>query len=139
MKIGVVVSQFNQVITDRLLSGTEKGLREQGVDFEVYRVPGAFEISLMAEALARRGGLDGLVVLGVLIEGETDHYKAICRSVTEGVTRVMLDHRLPIAFEVLMVEEERLAYARSEEHPESNKGYWAAYSVVSMIKLLRAL
>jgi len=96
MKIGIVVSQWNTAITDKLLHGAETGLRERDISFEVFKVPGAFEIPLMAAHLAGTGDFDGLIALGVVVAGETNHYNMICRACTDGILRVMLDHKLPI-------------------------------------------
>jgi 6,7-dimethyl-8-ribityllumazine synthase len=139
MKIGVIVSQFNVAITDRLLSGAEKGLKEQAIGYEVFRVPGAFEIPLMAAELAASGHYQGLIALGVVIKGETDHYDMICRACVDGIRQVMLEHRIPITFEVLMVSDAKLAMARAGDRPDNNKGYQAAYNAVSMVKHLQSL
>lgn len=141
MKIGIIVSQFNSEITDKLLAGAERGLSEieqkadVEVEYEVFKVPGAFEIPLMAVRLAESKRFDGLIALGVVIKGETDHYDMICRGCTDGIMRVMLDHKIPIAFEVLMVENEQLALARSGDD-STNKGYVAAEVVMEMVRLL---
>ena len=137
MKIGIVVSQWNAAITDKLLHGAETGLREMDIPFEVFKVPGAFEIPLMAATLAEAGDFDGLIVLGVVVEGETNHYNMICRACTDGILRVMLDHKLPIAFEVLMVDDAEKAKARASDRMTNNKGYTAAGIVVEMVGLLK--
>lgn len=139
MKIAIIVSQFNVAITDRLLQGAEKGLQEQGLDYEVFRVPGAFEIPLMACELAASGRYQGLIALGVVIKGETDHYDRVCGACVDGIRQVMLEHRLPIIFEVLMVHDAHLAIARSGERAEDNKGYQAAYQAVTMVQNLEAV
>lgn len=140
MKIGIIVSQFNSEITDKLLAGAERGLKDLGkggayvtVEYEVFRVPGAFEIPLMAAHLAESKRFDGLIALGVVIKGETDHYDMICRGCTDGIMRVMLDYKIPIAFEVLMVEDEKLALARAGDD-STNKGYVAVGVIVEMLR-----
>lgn len=136
MKIGLVVSQWNLAVTDKLLYGAETALRELGVSYEVTRVPGAFEIPLMAAHLATQGGYDGLIVLGVVVKGETYHYEMVCRACTDGVMRVALDHGIPIAFEVLMVDDVEKAKARASDVFGQNKGYAAVGVVMEMIRLL---
>lgn len=137
MKIGIIATQWNTAIVDKLLHGAEIGLREMDIAFEVIRVPGAFEIPLMAAQMATTGNFDGLIALGVVIKGETDHYDMICRACTDGIMRVMLDHRIPIAFEVLMVDDAEKARARASDKMNGNKGYTAAGVVVEMVHLLK--
>lgn len=137
MKIGIIVSQWTPSVTDKLLMGAETGLREMDAEYEVFKVPGAFEIPLMASHLASRGDFDGLITLGVIIKGETDHYDMICRACVDGIQRVSLDHKIPIAFEVLMVNEVALAVARASDHLPQNKGYTAAGVVAEMVGLLK--
>ena len=137
MKIGIIVSQFNSAITDQLLKGAEKGLKEQSMDYTIFRVPGAFEIPLMAAELSATNAYDGLIALGVVIKGETDHYDMICRACVDGIRQVMLQERIPITFEVLMVANAQLALDRAGDRPDNNKGYQGAYHVVSMVKQLQ--
>ena len=135
MKIAIIVSQFNSEITDKLLAGAERGLKEKNPEkeFEGFKVPGAFEIPLMAAHLAESKRFAGLIALGVVIKGETDHCEMICRGCVDGIMRVMLDHKIPIAFEVLMVDDERKALARAGDD-SSNKGYVAAEVVLEMVR-----
>lgn len=132
MKIGIVASRFNGEIVERLLEGARRVLMEAGVEFEVFDVPGAFEIPLMAARLAESKMFAGLIALGVVIKGETDHYDIVCRGCTDGVMRVILDYKIPIAFEVLMVDDEKLAMARADESDEVNAGAIAAWVVLEM-------
>lgn len=139
MRIGIVVAEFNAVITDKLLAGAERGLQEQQIDYEVFQVPGALEIPLLCAELAETGHYQGLIALGVVIQGETDHYTMVCRGSLDGVLEVQLRYHLPIAFEVLMVANARLALERAGDRADNNKGYQAAYHVVSMVKLLPSI
>lgn len=134
MKIGILVSQFNVEITDRLLAGAERGLKSFEGTYDVVKVPGAFELPLAAAKLAETNHYDALIALGVVVKGDTDHYDMICRACTDGLLRVMLDHQIPIAFEVLMVAEERLAAERAGED-DDNKGFVAAQVAREMIRL----
>src|SRR3989338_10624857 len=104
MKFGIIVSRFNNFVTDRLLEGALDGLKSHGGEegnIDIVRVPGAFEIPLMAEKLAAGGKYDALVCLGAVIRGDTPHFDYIAEAVTSGLSRVMLEHRLPVAFGVL--------------------------------------
>ena len=112
MKIGVIVSKFNNEITEKMLFEAEKVLNEKEVNYEIERVPGAFEIPLIAQRMAKTGEYDALMTLGCVIKGETDHYDMVCRACVDGIREVMLKFDLPIAFEVLMVDSIKKAEAR---------------------------
>ncbi|EKD93708.1 MAG: 6,7-dimethyl-8-ribityllumazine synthase [uncultured bacterium] len=138
MKIGIIVSQFNLFITDKLLAGAERGLKEQGVEYEVVKVPGAFEIPLIAAKMARSKQYDALITLGVIIEGKTEHYMMVCRACTDGIKEVMLKYEIPIAFEVLMVRKTEHALTRAGDREDNNKGYTAAMVAVEMAGLMKS-
>lgn len=149
-KIGIVVSRFNEDITENLLKGAIHGLEKYSVPegmIEVVRVPGAFEIPLTAKKLFQ-GGCDVVIALGVIIKGETEHYEYVCKETADGIMRVQLDEGKPIIFEVLMVDDVKKAEARSvipmdahgkmlEGSPNwlKNKGYIAALNALEMIDL----
>ena len=134
MKIGIIVAEFNSAITEKLLQGAERGLKEEGVEYEVVRVPGAFEIPLAALRMAKSKEYKALIALGCVIKGETDHYDMICRACVDGIKDVMLKYEIPIVFEVLMVREAQLAEERAGSQPGNNKGYSAAKVATEMIK-----
>jgi 6,7-dimethyl-8-ribityllumazine synthase len=137
MKIGVIASRWNSAVTDKLLSGAVTGLQEGDIEYEVVRVPGAFEIPLMALKMAESGDYDGLIALGVVIKGETLHYEMICRACVDGILKVTLDTRVPIAFEVLMVDDVSKAKSRASDNMKENKGHMAVAVVTEMIDVLR--
>jgi 6,7-dimethyl-8-ribityllumazine synthase len=112
MKIGIIVAKFNNEITEKMLFEAEKVLNEKGANYEIERVPGAFEIPLIAQRMAKLKEYDALITLGCVIKGETDHYDMVCRACVDGISKVMLKHDLPIAFEVLMVDSIKKAEAR---------------------------
>ncbi|GAB4142653.1 MAG: 6,7-dimethyl-8-ribityllumazine synthase [Planctomycetota bacterium] len=115
-RVAIAVSRFNEEITERLLDGALQALREAGVaddDVTVVRVPGAFELPLAAQSLCRAGGVDAVIALGAVIEGDTDHYIHVCRAATDGLLRVSLDEGTPVAFGVLTCREERQALDRA--------------------------
>lgn len=138
LKIGVVTARFNNEITEKLEEGAI-GYLENCENVEIFAalVPGAVEIPLACQAFLD-GGCDGVVALGVVIRGETSHYDYVCNSVTDGVTRLMLDYKKPIGFGVLTTENEEQALARAGgEH--GNKGAEAAQVVMEMIGLTQEI
>jgi 6,7-dimethyl-8-ribityllumazine synthase len=141
LRVGVVVSRFNHLITARLLEGTVRELAERGCkddDVHVAWVPGAFEIPLAARALACTGRYAAVVALGVVIRGGTPHFDYVCRAVTDGVRDVMRDTGIPIGFGVLTTDDVDQALARAGG-TEGNKGEEAARAAVEMAQLLRAI
>jgi 6,7-dimethyl-8-ribityllumazine synthase len=140
IKIGVVTSRFNTEITEKLETGAIdflEGLTNLKPEILVVRVPGVVEIPIAAQALLDRG-CEGVVALGCVIRGDTSHYDYVCDSVTEGVTRLMLDHKKPIGFGVLTTENEAQAMDRAGGKM-GNKGQEAAEVVLEMIGLLKSI
>lgn len=138
LKIGVVTSRFNEEITQKLEDGALSFL--ENIDVEIYnvKVPGAVEIPLAAQALLEYKKVDGVVVLGAVIRGETTHYEEVCRSVERNCSRLMLDYKKPIGFGVLTTENEEQALDRVGG-AHGHKGYEAAQVVVEMIGLLQEI
>lgn len=137
-RIAIVMSRYNGYIVDRLLQGCMSTLKAGGIednDLVLVEVPGAFEIPVAADALARRGGLDAIITLGAVVRGETPHFDFICRTCADGINRVSLDHGLPVVFGVLTVDTVQQAMDRSGEE-ESNKGSEAARTALDMISVL---
>ena len=141
MKFGVVVSRFNDLVTDRLLEGALDGLKSHGGEeknIDVVRVPGAFEIPLLAEKMAASGRYDALVCLGAVIRGDTPHFEYISDAVTRGIGAVILKHRIPIAFGVLTTNNVEQAMERAGAKTE-NKGFEAALTAIEMASLNREI
>lgn len=141
MKFGVVVSRFNNLVTDRLLEGALDGLKSHGGEeknIDVVRVPGAFEIPLLAEKMAASGRYDALVCLGAVIRGDTPHFEYISDAVTRGIGAVILKHRIPIAFGVLTTNNVEQAMERAATKTE-NKGFEAALTAIEMASLNREI
>lgn len=137
LRIGIVVSRFNSAVTDRLLSGALEALRTHGAserDIEIVQVPGAFEIPLFAKILADGGRLDAIVCLGAVVRGETPHFEYISAAVVDGIARLSVEHRLPIALGVLTTNSIEQALERSQPDP-GNKGYEAAVTAIEMANL----
>lgn len=131
MKIGVIVSKFNNEITEKMLFEAEQILNASKINYEIERVPGAFEIPIIAQRMAKTGAYDALLALGCVVKGETDHYKMVCRACVDGISEVMLKYDLPIAFEVLMVDSIELAEVRiSRGKNAAEVAIWMAKSQI---------
>lgn len=141
-KIAIVVSQFNKEISDRLLAGAVSALKDNGINHrecKLVEVPGAFEIPVTVAKLIDSGKYDGIIALGCVIKGETDHYDAICDGVTYGIQKVSIESRIPVMFGILMCEEKKYALARSLKMPRVNKGYQCTKSLLEMMRLFKGL
>jgi 6,7-dimethyl-8-ribityllumazine synthase len=141
MRFGVVVSQFNGLVTERLQAGAIDSLCRHGVreeDIDVVQVPGAFDIPLFAKKMAASGRYDALICLGAVIRGETPHFDYISSAMTQGIKEVMLAHGLPVTFGVLTTESVDLALDRAGAKL-GNKGAEAALSAIEMVNALREL
>jgi 6,7-dimethyl-8-ribityllumazine synthase len=139
-RYAIVVSAFNEDITSGLLQGARALLHERAVadaDVTVVRVPGAYEIPLMAQALARAGAHDAIICLGCLIKGDTMHFEYIASAVAHGIMDAGLATGVPMAFGVLTTLTDEQAKARAGDGPE-NKGREAAQAAVEMAALLAA-
>jgi 6,7-dimethyl-8-ribityllumazine synthase len=141
LRVAIVVARFNHLVCARLLEGCVEELRRRGIrerDVEVAWVPGAFEIPLAASALAASGRYDALVALGVVVRGGTPHFEYVCRGVTDGALRVMLDSGVPVAFGVLTVDDVEQAWERTGG-AEGHKGVEAAVAAIEMARLVPRL
>jgi 6,7-dimethyl-8-ribityllumazine synthase len=141
LKIAIVVSQFNLMITERLLQGALDVLRRTGIAEEtirVVRVPGSFEIPLAAQRLAQTEKFDAIVCLGSVIRGETPHFDHICRQVTRGIGEVALKFNLPVTYGVITADTVEQAMNRAGLK-YGNKGADAAVSAIEMANLIREL
>ena len=137
LRIGIVQARFNQAITDALAQSCRAELLELGVaesDIAHVTVPGALEVALALHALAESEDYDALIALGCIIRGETYHFELVANESGAGVTRVSLDHQLPIANAILTVENLEQAQVRSDE-----KGRDAARVAVEMANLMENL
>jgi 6,7-dimethyl-8-ribityllumazine synthase len=141
IKIGIIVSRFNDFITQKLLDGALEGLRSHGSDEDdvtVIRVPGAFEISLLADRMAASGKYDALVCLGAVIRGDTPHFEYVSEAVTRGIGEAIARYRIPMGFGVLTTNNVEQAMERSGSK-DANKGYEAALTVLEMVDVIRRL
>lgn len=135
LRFGIVVSRFNSSITEKLLTGALKTLKEQGARLPtVVWVPGAFEIPLALQKLARQRRYHALISLGAVVRGETPHFDYICKEAARGVMKVMLREELPIAFGILTTNSVKQALERAGGR-RGNKGSEAALTAIEMARL----
>lgn len=141
LRFGIVVSRWNAFITERLLDGALDTLVRHGADgdaIDIARVPGTFEVPLVAQRLARSGRYDAVICLGCLIRGSTPHFDYIASECSKGIGQAMLQSGVPVAFGVLTTESIEQAIERAGTKA-GNKGAEAAGAAVEMANLLRAL
>jgi 6,7-dimethyl-8-ribityllumazine synthase len=141
LRVAVVVSKYNDFVTDRLQAGALAGLAAMGVasgDVTVVKVPGAFEISLAAQQAAASTKHDAVVCLGCLIRGATAHFEYIASAVSHGITAAAAATGVPIAFGVLTTNSVEEAIERAGDGP-SNKGWEAAVAAVDMATVIAQL
>jgi len=141
LKIGIVVSRYNQFITEKLLEGALDGIKSHGGDVEnatIVHVPGAFEIPLIAEKMAASGQYDALVCLGAVIRGDTPHFDYVCDAVTRGIGDAVRTYKIPISFGVLTTDNVQQAMERAGAK-DANKGYEALLTAVEMVNVIRQI
>jgi 6,7-dimethyl-8-ribityllumazine synthase len=139
LNIGIVVSRFNELVTNRLLDGCLDTLVRHGVadgDVTVYWVPGSFELPYLASRLAEEKRHDALICLGAVIRGATPHHGYIAAEVTKGIAAISLKTGVPVIYGVLTTDnlEQALERAGSKQH---NKGADAAFSAIEMANLYK--
>ncbi len=141
LRVAVACARFNDLITERLLTGARDGLVRHGVDEDSITeawVPGAFELPLAAMQLAASGEYDAVICLGAVIRGATGHYDQVANNVASGIAKVSLDTGVPVVFGVLTVETIEQAIERAGTKA-GNKGYESAETAIEMADLLRQL
>ena len=137
-QFAIIVSEFNQTITSRLLEGALSRFRENGVaddSITVVHVPGAVEIPLTAQLLAKTYRYHSLICLGAVIRGETDHYDYVCQQVSVGCQKVMLEHEVPVIFGILTTNTEEQALERAGGR-EGHKGKDAVDAALAMVRVV---
>lgn len=138
-RVAIVVSRWNDEITESLLNGALAALDRQGVSEDritVLRVPGAFELPLVVQKAANTGRVEGVIALGCVIRGDTPHFDYVCSECTRGIGDVSLRTGLPVGFGLLTCDTVEQAKLRSGNDRE-NKGEEAALTVLEMISLLK--
>jgi 6,7-dimethyl-8-ribityllumazine synthase len=139
--IGIVVSEWNGHITSKLLEGAVETLLNAGVkeeNIQIRQVPGAFELPLGAQWLAQDKSIQGVIAIGVVIQGETRHFDFVCSGTTQGIVDVTLKYDKPIGFCLLTDNTEQQSIDRAGGK-HGNKGVEAAVTVLRMIELKKTL
>ncbi len=138
-RVGLVVSRFNQLITSKLLEGALDALKKLGAedaDIVIYKVPGSFEVPLIAKKLAQSKKVDGIVCLGALIRGDTPHFDFLGAEVTKGLAQISIEDGIPISFGILTVETIEQGIERAGTKA-GNKGWDAAFSLIETLNLIK--
>lgn len=141
MKIGIVISKFNEMVGKSLLEGALDALSRFGIPTDQIAVawtPGAFEIPLIAKQMALSGNYDGIICLGAVIRGATPHFEYVASQATSGIAQIGLEFNLPVLYAVLTTNTIEEAIERAGTKA-GNKGYDAALAAIEMIDLMRQL
>ena len=140
-RFGIIVARFNDFISDRLLGGALDALIRSGAkdeDIEVAKVPGAFEIPLIADKMAKLGKYDAIICLGAVIRGSTPHFDYVCAEASKGIASVSLDQGVPIMFGILTTDTIEQAIERAGTKA-GNKGWDVAMGAIEMADLAEQL
>ncbi|NCO68479.1 MAG: 6,7-dimethyl-8-ribityllumazine synthase [Nitrospirae bacterium CG_4_10_14_0_8_um_filter_41_23] len=141
LKFGVVISRFNDFITSRLLDGAKDALLRHGAkeeDIDVIKVPGSFEIPMVAKRLALKGTYNAIICLGTVIRGATPHFEYIAAEVSKGIASASMETGIPIAFGIITSDTIEQAVERAGTK-SGNKGWDAAITAIEMAQLLKKL
>ena len=139
LDVVVIAGTWHETITDGLIAGAQRALDASGATYRVVRVPGSFELPVVAKA-ALEAGADAAVALGVIIRGGTPHFEFVSNAATDGLTRVALDTGKPVGFGVLTLDDEAQGIARAGlPGSEEDKGFEAADAAIRTAVVLREL
>lgn len=139
LDVVVVAGTWHETITDGLIAGAQRALDASGATYRVVRVPGSFELPVVAKA-ALEAGADAAVALGVIIRGGTPHFEFVSNAATDGLTRVALDTGKPVGFGVLTLDDEAQGIARAGlPGSDEDKGFEAADAAIRTALVLRGL
>ena len=141
LRVGVVVSRFNNLITERLLEGAMDRLTRSNVAdsaIDICRVPGAFEVPRAAKVMAETERYDGIIALSAVIRGATPHFEYVAAEVSKGLATLSLDSPVPVAFGVITADTVEQAIERAGTKA-GNKGAQAAESLIEMVNVLREI
>jgi len=139
LRVAVVAARWHTVVMDGLLAGAARACADHSVEATVVRVPGTFELPVVASALAQQG-YDAVVALGVVVRGGTPHFDYVCNAATDGLTRVALDHTLAVGFGVLTCDTDEQALDRAGlEGSREDKGYEATAAALATARTIRDL
>lgn len=140
-KFAIIVSRFNDFIVGKLMEGAMDALLRHGADdknIDIIRVPGAFEIPLVAKKLAGSGKYHAVICLGAVIRGATPHFEYVAAEVSKGIAQVNLETEIPVTFGVLTTDNIEQAIERAGSK-SGNKGWDAAISAIEMVNLIREI
>jgi 6,7-dimethyl-8-ribityllumazine synthase len=141
LKVGIVVARFNELLSNRLLTGAMDALTRHGVaeeDVDTAWVPGAFEIPFVAKKMAAGGRYDAVLALGVVIRGGTPHFEYVASEVSKGVAKAALDTGVPVMFGIITADTIEQAVERAGTKA-GNKGWDAANGAIEMANLLKGM
>ena len=141
VRIGIVAARFNDLVVSRLIDGAEDALLRHGVltaQISLAKVPGAFELPLVAKKMAESGKYDAVIALGAVIRGDTDHYNYVCSEVSKGIAAIGLESGLPVLFGVLTCDTLEQALLRAGSKA-GNKGFECGVAALEMVSLLEKL
>lgn len=141
IRVGIVAARFNEFITSKLIGGAVDALKRHDVKDEnisLAWVPGAFEIPLIAQKMAKSGKYDAVICLGAVIRGNTTHYDYVCSEVSKGVANVSLNSDIPVMFGVLTTENIEQAIERAGTKA-GNKGFDCAVGAIEMVNLIHEI
>ncbi len=140
-KFGIIATRFNDFITERLLGGAMDALKRSGAsdkDITILKVPGAFEVPLVAQKMTNAKKYDAIICLGAVIRGATSHYDYVCSEVSKGIATVSLDSGIPVIFGVLTTDTIEQAIERAGTKA-GNKGFDCAIAAIEMANLMTDL
>jgi 6,7-dimethyl-8-ribityllumazine synthase len=140
-RFGIIVARFNDFISSRLVEGALDALLRHGAaedDVSIIKVPGAFEIPLVAKNLAVSGRCDAVICLGAVIRGATPHFDYVAAEVSKGIANVSLETEIPVIFGVVTTDNLEQAIERAGSK-SGNKGYEGAVAAIEMVNLLKEL
>ncbi len=138
LKVGIVISRFNDFITSNLLEGAKDALLRHGVseeDIEIAWVPGSFEIPMITQKMVESSKYDGIICLGAVIRGDTPHFEYVSSEVSKGIARIGMDAEIPVTFGILTTDTIEQAVERAGTKA-GNKGFEAAVSMIEMANLM---
>lgn len=139
LRIGIVLSRFNEFISERLLGGALDALYKLGAeekDISIYKVPGSFEVPGIVKKLAKSEKVDGILCLGALIRGDTPHFDFLSAEVTKGLAQISIDEGLPVSFGILTVDSIEQGIERAGTKT-GNKGYDSAFALIETLNLTK--
>lgn len=141
VKIGIVASRFNEIITSKLIDGVADGLSRHGVNLDTVDlawVPGAFEVPVTAKKMAESGRYDAVICLGAVIRGETDHYEHVATEVTKGIAQGSLSAGIPVLYGILTTDTVEQALNRAGLK-SGNKGFECALDALELASLFKKI